>query len=521
MSYNTGNAVPSKDPRDLSDNAEILDGYVNGSAATVQDRLGVQRKTLAGMSAQFDQSEVDRADAFQAALQSIGYSWLGDYAAGLTFTARNQYTVRSGSLYRLAPSQALPYTLTGTWATDQPKLIAFEVAGSILSQLAAATGATLVGTAEGVTVQAALDTRLKAGVDLGSTSLNSLGANSSQGLYDQATPASATLALGYPIAGVGGSLLVSQGVFGAQQQFTTSTGRIFLRSLTAAFSTDGPWAAWFEATVPRGGLAGQTLVNPGGGAAPVWASPGGSEGLRANLYVRWASTGHVVTADRLTLTSAAGNSITLSSFNQTATDGAASGAINSLDTGTWASNGEYYLHAIYNPTSDTRGLLFSLSATAPTLPAGFTHFVRVSAAIRISGAFPSAYQYGRKFYYEAPFVRNFTAGAIGSLGLTAVTWSAVSVVGVVPATAREALLQLTTAGAVGTFGSRGYIAAAPTGNYSAPYSTIPPWMTNASGNTDFSISEVVGWIPLFTRAINIAASATGPASRIMGWEDNL
>lgn len=43
--YNTGNPVPSIDPRDLDDNAKILDRLLLESVASVLDRLGVPRKT--------------------------------------------------------------------------------------------------------------------------------------------------------------------------------------------------------------------------------------------------------------------------------------------------------------------------------------------------------------------------------------------------------------------------------------------------------------------------------------------
>ena len=46
--YNTGNPVPSTDARDLSDNAENFDEYVNSTSYTFDDRLGVTRDTIAG-----------------------------------------------------------------------------------------------------------------------------------------------------------------------------------------------------------------------------------------------------------------------------------------------------------------------------------------------------------------------------------------------------------------------------------------------------------------------------------------
>lgn len=73
MPYNTGNAVPSKDPRDLVDNAEKMDDAVNGTGDSWTDRLGNVRPTLkrleddypnAGIDA--DRAEVARDEAVAA-----------------------------------------------------------------------------------------------------------------------------------------------------------------------------------------------------------------------------------------------------------------------------------------------------------------------------------------------------------------------------------------------------------------------------------------------------------------------
>lgn len=45
MTYNTGNPVPSIDPRDLDDNAEAFDRFLQSTAASEPDRLGQLRKT--------------------------------------------------------------------------------------------------------------------------------------------------------------------------------------------------------------------------------------------------------------------------------------------------------------------------------------------------------------------------------------------------------------------------------------------------------------------------------------------
>lgn len=44
--YNTGNAVPSADPKDLYDNAQALDEAINSTAPTFTDRLGNEHPTL-------------------------------------------------------------------------------------------------------------------------------------------------------------------------------------------------------------------------------------------------------------------------------------------------------------------------------------------------------------------------------------------------------------------------------------------------------------------------------------------
>lgn len=47
--YNTGNPVPSIDPRDLDDNAKHIDEIANSTLPTFVDRMGVVRKTLSGI----------------------------------------------------------------------------------------------------------------------------------------------------------------------------------------------------------------------------------------------------------------------------------------------------------------------------------------------------------------------------------------------------------------------------------------------------------------------------------------
>src|SRR5690554_4185377 len=112
--YNTGNPLGSKDPRDLYDNAENLDEAVNTrTAESWGDRFGVARKTWWGME-----------QGFQQFLLDSGYQDIGDYAAGLEITERNQIFWRDGELYRAGASLNLPYTTMGDWGEEEGLFVA-------------------------------------------------------------------------------------------------------------------------------------------------------------------------------------------------------------------------------------------------------------------------------------------------------------------------------------------------------------------------------------------------------------
>lgn len=55
----------------------------------------------------------------------------------------------------------------------------------------------------------------------------------------------------------------------------------------------------------------------------------------------------------------------------------ASGGVNALDTGAWATNTWYAVWAICNAEGSSRGYLASLSATSPTMPVGYTRKRRI------------------------------------------------------------------------------------------------------------------------------------------------
>lgn len=131
--YNTGNAVGSTDARDLSDNAKNLDFLSLGAEMEYPDRLGVPRKSWAGLEQQV-------ADF----LASQGWEAVTiQYAADAIVERPTQLVERDGELYRVALQSDLPLTLSGTWATDAPKLVA--VGNQPLRSELATNGYNLVG----------------------------------------------------------------------------------------------------------------------------------------------------------------------------------------------------------------------------------------------------------------------------------------------------------------------------------------------------------------------------------------
>jgi len=151
--YSTLNPIGSSDPRDLYDNAENLDNFVNGDQAAYNDRLGQARKSWAGMEQDFDD--------FMA---SSGYQFLGDYASGIELTGYQQILRdTSGEFWRLSGSTTLPYTTTGAGLPEGGAFVAVGD-GVLRQELNANTvgqGSDLVAhTGTSDTVTEALDRRV-------------------------------------------------------------------------------------------------------------------------------------------------------------------------------------------------------------------------------------------------------------------------------------------------------------------------------------------------------------------------
>ena len=122
MRYNTGNPVEpdgSSSPFDLHDNSGNIDLFTNGEAPDFPDRLGRQRKSIAGMESDFSSAQADKEERFQQFLLYSGYQEIGGYSSGITVIARNQVFLKDGEYYRAAGATVLPYTATGDWLLDR------------------------------------------------------------------------------------------------------------------------------------------------------------------------------------------------------------------------------------------------------------------------------------------------------------------------------------------------------------------------------------------------------------------
>lgn len=136
MTFNTGNPVGSTDARDLYDNAQNFDLLSAGPEASYPDRLGVPRKSFAGMEQQFLQFLAD--SGFE--MPPLDYV----DSSPLQVLRPTQVIQRADQLYRVRLPATFPVPLSGTWSSDELLLtpmsdVAFK------QEVQEPEGATLVG----------------------------------------------------------------------------------------------------------------------------------------------------------------------------------------------------------------------------------------------------------------------------------------------------------------------------------------------------------------------------------------
>jgi hypothetical protein len=251
----------------------------------------------------------------------------------------------------------------------------------------------------------------------------------------------------------------------------------------------------------------------------AWVRVGSLQGNAQNLILQAASPNThsvVVTADALVVSDGVTRYNTITGISQTC-DLTVAGS-GGIDTGTVATATWYAVHVIYNPATVTVSSLASLSATAPTLPTGYTQFARIGwvrTTAAGGGAMLAGTQYGNKFQYFTQQV--MVHGAAGVYG-AAPNWVAVSVAPFIPPTASEIRVRST----MQYNGSSAY------SNVLCGTNTL---MTNSHGLNPCQIEQALGtvsglWtifeVTMQLEAPNIfwASSAAGGGLFCHGWIDN-
>lgn len=221
-----------------------------------------------------------------------------------------------------------------------------------------------------------------------------------------------------------------------------------------------------------------------------------------------------VTADELTVESAANTYLTLRNvsvnptFASAGANGLDVGAANSQAASTW-----YSVWVIWNGAT-TAGLL-SLSATAPTLPGGYTHAARVGwvKTDATANKYPLSFiQSGRRVQFKVAAGSNVTtypvmASSAVSLGITAI-----GVSGFVPPTA-SAISVGVTASTSSTVAQTVVYASA------AGVSVVACWATSVVGSSIVQATFSLEGPNIYWYFMQ-STSGNGSIS-CLGWEDNI
>lgn len=198
------------------------------------------------------------------------------------------------------------------------------------------------------------------------------------------------------------------------------------------------------------GSAGQFLKTQGASANPAWASPPTSAipNLVQGLYIKNTSATNInITASSAYLNTSGGVVAFVNSAINVTVSLSVTGA-NGIDTGAKANSTWYYTYLIYN--GSTVAGLASTSSTSPTLPSGYTYFMRVgSFYVNSSGSVNASTQAGRRIQYLATSSNGTGLPTIAS-GSTSGTVSSFNTGAYVPATSSEITASLGMNIATGT-----------------------------------------------------------------------
>lgn len=235
------------------------------------------------------------------------------------------------------------------------------------------------------------------------------------------------------------------------------------------------------------------------------------QGARSNLSIKVATnTTITVAADYITVTD--GSTFSTHAFSSTinmATTGA-----NALDSGSIAAATWYTVWAIAK-ADGTTACLASASASAPTMPSGYTRKARIGWVRTAAGVAQllGTWQLGNRAQYvvglaQTSLMPTITSGNLGST--TTPTWVSASVSAIVPPTASAVHVCL--------FSSNVAVMAAPNNSYGARTSLTnpPPIVVSVTGNMVLN-----GSFMLESTNVYFASEGANAALLCSGWDDNI
>jgi hypothetical protein len=251
-------------------------------------------------------------------------------------------------------------------------------------------------------------------------------------------------------------------------------------------------------------------------AAATAPSPQGIKGAHSNLRVDTTGANAIalITADEFTVRNATNGYTTLKAVSVSANLGAAAGA-GAIDAGVSSASTWYYLHIIYNPTTSSRSAIASLSATAPTLPAGYTMsgFAGMVRTDATANKFPLAMiqRNDRASLVTASSGTNLSALPVMASGSNPATLLTVAVGAFAPPNAVSIIVAISST-SINTANSAGPNASYVQGLTGNIYQSI----VNAAASG--GASQVV---EIFLESTNIYANLGGGQVRATGWRLNL
>lgn len=145
--------VPIESSSDLSDRIEDVEltlstlgsaAFQNGEYFATQASLDVVEASLSSDIETVSEGVIAAEERFERELFAAGYTFLGNYTADLNITTRKQYFRRGDRFYAANEGATLPYTTTGTWATDSANLVLLGDA-VLRQELAGVLGSTMIG----------------------------------------------------------------------------------------------------------------------------------------------------------------------------------------------------------------------------------------------------------------------------------------------------------------------------------------------------------------------------------------